>query len=292
VTTPEATPTDVLDVGAVEAIAHLCVRGLERPPTASELAGALFAPDQPAVVRGDPSVGVVATVATDAGGNVRLLVVDPSGQGHGHGGRLLHAAEQDLRAGRAQATTVTVGADPPYYLFPGVETSQTAMLCLLEKRRYQRHEANFNMDVDLRTLPPEPAATGSGPRLAKASDRGEVDGWMAANWDNWRPEALRALDQGTLVIDRDDDGLTGICAYDVNRAGLVGPVAVRLDLIGKGRGEPLLLNALHRLRAAGNDRTEVSWVGPIGPYARVGATIGRVFFVFRKTFKPRSEATT
>jgi predicted N-acetyltransferase YhbS len=285
------TPIDVLDASAVDGIASLCARALERPPTADELVGGLFAPDQPALVRGDPTVGVVASVASPAGGYVRLLAVDPAAQGRGHGGRLLRAAEEDLQRGRHEPTIITVGADPPYYLFPGVETSQTSMLCLLERRRYERQEANFNMDVDLGSLPPLPAEQrGAGPTLAGPADRDEVDLWMAANWDNWRPEALRALDNGTLLIDRDDAGLTGFCAWDVNRGGLLGPVAVRLDLIGQGRGVPLLLGALHRMREAGRDRAEVSWVGPIGPYAKVGATIGRVFFVFRKTIKTPTKA--
>jgi len=45
--------------------------------------------------------------------------------------------------------------------------------------------------------------------------------------------------------------------------------------------------ALRRMRDAGRRHIEVAWVGPIGPYARVGGTIGRVFFVYRKTIEPR-----
>jgi GNAT superfamily N-acetyltransferase len=278
------TTLDRLDASTVGGIAALCARALERPPTAAELAATLFAPDQPATVRGDPAVGVVATVATPEGGHIRLLAVDPSAQRNGHGTRLLEAAEADLSGGRTEATTITVGADPPYYLFAGVETTQTPMLCLLERQRYFRHDANFNMDVDLSNLPPRPDE----PALAGAAERDEVEVWLRTNWDNWRPEALRALDKGTLIIGRDAKGITGFCAWDVNRAGLVGPVAVRLDLLGKGAGYPLLVAALHRIRQAGHDRVEVSWVGPIRPYAAVGGTIGRVFLVFRKIIQSPS----
>ena len=278
------TKVPVLDAAAVEAIATLCQRALARPPAADELAGALFADDQAVIVRGDPAVGVVAAVPDLAGGGaVRLLVVDPAHQGQGHGRRLLEAAEDDLRSGRPEErVTVTIGADPPYYLFPGVESTQTAMLCLLESCRYERAEANFNMDL---TLGPEydgPAPPG--PVLATAQDRAEVDAFVSEQWANWRAEALRALDHGSLLVDRDERGLTGFCAWDVNRRGLIGPVAVRMDLIGRGRGGPLLVGALHHLRAGGRTEVEVSWVGPIRPYARVGATVGRVFFVYRKTF--------
>ena len=273
-----ATPLDVLDVSACDAIAELCARALARPPARDELAGSLFTSEQPATVRGDPEVGVVASVISDAGGNVRLLVVDPEHQRRGHGGRLLQAAQSDVRAAHdtGNGVTVTVGADPPYYLFPGVESTQTAMLCLLESRRYAREECNFNMDLDLTAIPPDPCGSET------PADRDEVEAFTAANWDNWRPEALRAFDKGTLVVGRDAEGITGFCAWDVNRRGLVGPVAVRLSLIGKGAGLPLLLGALHRIRATGATSTEISWVGPIVPYAGVGATVGRVFFVYRK----------
>jgi GNAT superfamily N-acetyltransferase len=243
------TTLERLDAGHTDAIAGLCSRSMARPPTADELAGGLWAPDQPAVGRGDPDVGVVVTVT----GQV------------------------------SDAPRVTVGADAPYYLFPGVETTETAMLCLLERCRYQRHEANFNVPVDLTKLadladlPP-----GAGPTIATADERDEVAAWMAEHWRNWAPEVLRALDKGTLLISRDDDGISGFCAWDVNRAGLLGPVAVRPGIIGRGTGVPLLMGALHRIRDAGADVVEVSWVGPLVPYARAGGEVGRVFFVYRK----------
>jgi GNAT superfamily N-acetyltransferase len=280
------TTFDVVDASAVDAIAALCARALARPPSADELAGTLFTPEQPAVVRGDPAVGVVASVAPMADGtdgSVRLLVVDPSRQGQGLGTALLEAAEDDVRGGApaAESVTVTVGADGPYFLFPGVETTHTAMVCLLEGRHYHRGEANFNMDVDLTSLRPDPGGT----VLAGPEDRDEVDAWLAKHWDNWQAEAIRALDKGTLLLARDAAGISAFCAWDVNREGLVGPVAVRGDLIGKGAGVAVLVGALHRIRATGRDRTEVCWVGPVVPYARQGATIGRVFFVYRKKLR-------
>ncbi|MHB8465961.1 MAG: hypothetical protein ACYDH6_07930 [Acidimicrobiales bacterium] len=267
-----STPLGPLNASSLDGIAALCQRALERPPAADELRDCLFAPDEPTLVRGDPDIGIVAT--SRAGGFVRLLVVDPRQQREGHGSRLLAQAEADIGHG-----TVTIGADAPYYLFAGVESTQLAMLCLLERHHYGRAEANFNMDVDLADLPPDPG----GPSVAQAGERDEVAVFMDAQWPNWKAEVLRALDKGTLLVDRDRKGLSGFCAWDVNRRGLLGPVAVRLDLLGKGTGAPMLIGALHRMRDAGWQRIEVSWVGPIVPYARVGATIGRVFFVYRRT---------
>jgi GNAT superfamily N-acetyltransferase len=274
---------DVLDRRSLVALAALCDRAMERPPTAAELDACLFAPDQPAVVRGDPDVGFVAAVPSDEGGSIRILAVDPARRREGHGTRLLDAAEADLLAGRDGAAVVTVGADPPYHLFAGVETTQLAMLCLLERRHYARVDATFNMDVALAELPPDP----DGPVTAGPDDRSEVDEYIGGQWPNWRGEVLRALDKGTLAIERDGQGISAFCAWDVNRGGLLGPVAVRLDLIGRGAGVAVLHYALRRMRDAGRRHIEVAWVGPIGPYARVGGTIGRVFFVYRKTIEPR-----
>jgi hypothetical protein len=57
------------DLGA---IASFCQRSLRDAPTESELAGALFAPDQPAAVLGDPSVGIVALAQCSDGPHIRL----------------------------------------------------------------------------------------------------------------------------------------------------------------------------------------------------------------------------
>ena len=274
-----------LDATSRPEIAALCARSLTDAPTADELERTLFAPDQPVAVRGDPNVGVIATVPghESAGatgqGFVRLLVVAPEHRGHGVGRELLRAGEEDLRA--AGQRSVTTGADAPYYLWPGVESTEISLLCLLERMKYARVETNFNMDVDLATIPEDPG----GWSPATAADRPEISVWAAQHWSNWELELLRAVDRDTLVIARDADGIAAVCAYDVNREGWIGPVAVRPNLMGRGVGVAPLLGALHRMRATGRTRAEVGWVGPIVPYARVGATVGRVFFVHRKELR-------
>lgn len=258
---------------ALDDIARLCARSMPGAPSALELARTLFAPDQPAVVRCAPGVGVVAVVRERDDGFIRLLVLDPAHRGQGLGHVLLGAAEADLEG----ASVITVGADPPYFLFPGVPVGETALCCLLERHHYRREETNYNIDIDLDELPPDPGiATEPG-----TGDRPELEAWMARHWPNWRGEVLRAFDQGSLLLRRDEDGITGFCAYDVNRVGTLGPIASRPDLIGKGVGAPLLVGALHRLRALGRGRVEVLWVGPMVPYARLGGRVGEVFFVYR-----------
>lgn len=275
-----------LGISELPAIAALCARSLADAPPFDELERTLFAPEQPAVLRGDPDVGLIATVEGDAAsgaagqGFIRILVVAPEHRGRGVGRELIAAGENDVRT--AGLRSVTTGADGPFYLWPGVESSETALLCLLERvRGYGRVEANFNMDVDLDAIPPDPG----GWSAATATEGEEISAWAAEHWANWELELRRAADRDTLVIARDDHGISAVCAYDVNRAGWIGPVAVRPDRLRQGVGLAPLLGALHRMRAAGRTRAEVGWVGPVVPYARLGARVGRVFFVHRKELR-------
>jgi mycothiol synthase len=264
----------------LDAVAALCARSLTDAPSADELARTVFEPLQPATVIGDPDVGVIATVAGLDGsasqGFVRLLVVAPEHRKRGVGRELLVAGEDDLRA--RGLTSVTIGEDAPYYLWPGVETRETGLLYLLERRKYTRTGANYNMALDLSGIPEDDG----GWIAATVADRAEVEAWAELHWAWWTAELVRAAERDTLVVSRDDAGITAVCAYDVTRAGWVGPVAVRPDLMGRGVGVPALVGALHRMRAAGYSKVEVGWVGPLVPYARVGATVGRVFFTYRK----------
>ena len=272
----------VLGPDALEPIAALCARALTDPPTVDDLGASLFTPGFPVSVRGDPDWGVVASCVRDGAAYLRLLVVDPASRGQGLGSRLLEAAEADLEP----AGTVTVGADAPDYLFPGVETTQLEMLCLLERRHYVRGEANYNLLVDLERLPAAPSPAEAS--LARAAEEPEIDAWMAANWPNWRTEASRCLMRDRLMVSRDDEGIVAFCCWDGSRTGWVGPVGVRPSVIGQGRGRAVLVAALHRLRAEGRRQAEIGWVGPIRPYARtVPSAINRVFFVYRKVRPPK-----
>jgi GNAT superfamily N-acetyltransferase len=270
------TEPGLLDRTALAEIAALCERGLHDAPSADELDGALFAPEQPAVVRGDPALGIVATVASEGEAYIRLLVVDPEARGRGHGHALIAAAHADARA--AGQRSITVGADAPYFLWPGVPSTELAMLCLLERHRYARVETNFDMTIDLGTLPDDPG----GHEVATAADRDEVDAFTTTHWPNWKAEVLRALDKGNLVVARDGEGIAAFCAFEVNRRGFLGPVASRPDLIGRGAGRAPLLGALHELRSRGRSSIDVGWVGPIVPYARLGGRVSSVYFVYRK----------
>lgn len=266
----------VLGPDAIGAIAELGAAALLDPPTVAELTRAFDPPGQPAVWLGEPTVGVVACTWLGDAGFLRFLAVAPDARGRGVGRALVARAEAELR-GRG-ARTVTTGADAPYYLWPGIDTRETAAVALFERLKYARRETNFNMDLDLATLPPDPG----GWRVGTSADHDALGAWCDTHWPHWRAEMLRGLDQDGIVLTEDADGIAAVCATGVNRAQLVGPVAVRRDRVGRGAGVAPLLGALHRMRAAGHRHVEIAWVGPVVPYARIGATIGRTFFVARK----------
>ena len=255
-------------------IADLCERALAQQFSSSELEKALFAPDQPALVRFSKDLGLVATTRDGDSGFIRLIAVDPDQRKRGHGTALLRQAVSDLEG----SLDMTVGADPPYFLFPGVPTTEPELCYLLERHHFAREEINYNVVVDLASLPEEPSEA----ELLSPAERGMIDAWSLEHWPNWRREFLRAFDQGSLLVSHDARGIACACAFDVNRAATLGPIASRPDLIGKGAGKRLLQGALEHMRDLGYDRIEILWVGPFVPYFRVGGRIGQLFMVYRK----------
>jgi hypothetical protein len=163
-------------------------------------------------------------------------------------------------------------------LWPGARSTDTALLCLLERHHYARVDTNFDMTIDLGTITDDPG----GHTSAAPGDRVEIATFMATHWPNWKSEVLRALDKGNLRISHDGRGISAFCAFEVNRTGFLGPVAARPDLIGRGAATPVLVGALHELRARGRSSVEVAWVGPIVPYARLGGRVSSIYFVYRK----------
>ena len=284
-----AVANDVLGEDAAEAIAELCQLALGADsPEGADLHQALFATananDAPAVVRGDPELGVVATVRRGGAGFIRLLAVHPARRRLGVGSALLAAAEADLDG----CSHAVVGSDAPDYLFPGVCTRMTEMLCLMEARRYRRGDVNLNMGVDLTRLSADPG----GAQLATAADAEEVRGWTQQHWPSWTDEVMRALGKDRLLIGRDSRGIAGFCAWDVNRGGWLGPIAVRPAELGGRVGVPLLMGALHRMRADGRSHAETSWISPVRFYVRnAGATISDAYIVHRRRLTPRPTET-
>lgn len=264
-----------LGVESLDGIAALCARSLVDPPEIRDLHRALFDPARPAIVLGDPEQGVVAAVERRGVGAIRFLAVDPAHTGR----RLGHLLVEDAEKRLASVGSISTGGDAPDYLWPGIDCRETATICLFESLGYKRTDMVHNMGVDLQRLPePVPGAEAPDP-----SEREEIRAWLEVLWPDWTDEAMRGFDLGSFAVARDTTGIAGIAAWNVNRQGWFGPTAVRPELIGKGLGRPLLLHALHAMRAEGRARADIAWIGPHRFYARAaGAVIDRTYWVMRK----------
>lgn len=273
----------ITDLGpeALPAVAELCRTSFgDAAPTRDELARALFDPERPATLRGDPERGVVATVVRHGTGFVRLLVVDPLHRRRGFGSQLLAAGEADLGG----LASIAVGSDAPDHLFPGSPLRETGLVTLLEARGYQRTGVALNLDV-----PPD-AQLQSSPGIidAGSDDAEELLDWVRGHYPHWEDETERSLRRGSVVLSRDDSGLTGFCAWGANRAAWFGPMAVDPKRRGTGLGAPLARAALTRMRAEGHRRIQVAWVTSVAFYAKaVGATVGDAYLLCSKAMADR-----
>lgn len=261
----------------IDAIVELCPAVGGHSLTAAELCAALFPDDQPTWVYGRPDVGVVATATRDTLGFVRLLAVREGHRRRGVARQLLVDAERQLA--EVGATSVTIGADAPHHLWAGVPTDATAMCCLAEAMRYQRVGVNLDIDIPLATLP----ADHGGWRMGGSADLPAVVEFCRRHYPQWCNEVARAAVAGTVTLSFAGDQTVAFCAFDVNRRGALGPIAVRPDLVGRGAGRPALLGALHTMRERGDEVAAVQWVGPLRPYVDLGGHISRQYLVYRKT---------
>ena len=207
-------------------------------------------------------------------GFVRLLAVAAAHRRRGVGRDLLVAAEQHL--GSEGVADVTLGTDvaaSPVGRGPDRRNGH-----VLPGRGDALSARGSRTSTSTSHWPPCHADTG-GWRLANAADLNAVAAFCA--------RALPGLDQrgDTRVPGRHVDAVVrqttsnhraarpepaGFCAFDGNRRGALGPVAVRPDLVGSGAGRAALLGALHTMRARGDDVAAVQWVGPLRPYVRIG----------------------
>jgi GNAT superfamily N-acetyltransferase len=242
-----------------------------------DLLGVCWDTDEgPSVVLGDEE-GAVSVAIRHGLGAVQLLAVDPAVRRRGRGRALLDEATSwafDNGAGY-----LMIGAAPPWYLWPGIDVRWTAALVLAESAGFEPQGAGLNMScsTSVRIAPP----TGVAIRRVVDDDdaRAVVDLCVRSFAPAWRKEAARGIEHGACHGAFDEAGaLLGFATHSVNRAGWFGPTGVDPQRQRGGVGGPLLSACLQDLRVAGLDRCEISWIGPVGFYAKTaGAEVSRVF---------------
>jgi mycothiol synthase len=285
---------------------HLVYAALLHDDDAAEVLDLLWgnAEDVPALrvvaTVGDEIVGVALGSLGKAfghfSGNVSLLAVSPAQQGRGYGRALLRELEQRLRD--AGAEQLVIRGSVPAYAWPGIDVRYTAAVCLAVASGYEQAQQAINMTVDLTTAPLDTAADvkrlaadGITVRRLRADDQPAFGAWMREWGGTWEAEASATLAHdpvGCHIAVREDAGsgvleYLGFACQGVNRPTWFGPMGTAEAARGKGIGVVLLRRCLADLRDAGATEAEIGWTGPIHFYARtVGATIGRVFWMYKK----------
>ncbi len=254
--------------------------------TTDDLRAACWGDPDPAVVLAardgaGAAAAVVRRVGEESVGFVRLVAVAPDARRRGLGRSLLSAAESWLVDGGA--TRLAAGGEAPFYLWPGVDLAATAALCLFEAAGYEDAGAAVNLSCSTRPWPsPGHRASPVGVAVRPVREEHEVRAVRALVdrvWPWWRPELDRGIDRGACHGGFVEGGdAVGFACHSVNRAGWVGPIGTDPTAQRSGVGAALMGAVCADLAAAGHDRAEISWIGPVGFYARtVGASVSRVF---------------
>lgn len=203
---------------------------------------------------------------------ILLLAVAPERQREGRGRALVDEAAEYAR--EQGARELHLGNAVPRYVWPGVDFRLTAALALFEACGFDPYGAEVNMAIATSLRVPVP----EGAILTREDGDGAVQ--LATRLHpHWADEVRRATEGGTCFVARDIHGATlGFACHSVNRHALIGPMATDPDRRGLGLGTALLAALCGDIgERFGADEAEISWVGPIGFYAKAGARVSRVF---------------
>ena len=241
----------------------------------------------------DPSVG-----------HVDLIAVHPAQRRQGIGRALLMRAEGAL-AGLG-AGEVLLAGNPPHYAWPGIDVRYTPAVCAAMALGYEQDGTAWNMTADLSydaspaLRDPAPAETrlaaeGIEVRRAAESDVPALVEFARETFGGfWAGEVAHSVGRpaaGCHIAIRSKPSedaagggeLLGFAAYGSSRPSWFGPMGTAPAAQGLGIGGVLLRRCLREQRAAGHQRAQIGWVGPVPFYAAsAGAWIERVFFLYRK----------
>jgi GNAT superfamily N-acetyltransferase len=252
----------------------------------------LASADATRVLWADPDGGVVLGPADGSAaisvivrhgiGFVRFLAVAPERRRRGVATALLEAG-RDWLSGQGASDDVVVGAEAPFYLWPGVDTRWTEALSFFEAAGFARAGVEMNMTCSAAHMADPPAGVGIGRVSADDDSAAACLAFVGQHWPNWVAEAQRGIDLGTCFLALDDDGeAVGFIAHSVNRVGWLGPMGTDPVKQRGGVGTALVAAVCADARAAGRDAVEVAWVGPVGFYVKaVGAVVSRTFVLMR-----------
>ena len=239
--------------------------------TAADLETCCYGPDTE--VLGDEHAAAVLTVTGSgafAAAWLVLLAVHPDDRRRGRARELVTESAQRARA--ANAVDLHLGTAIPRYVWPGVDFRFTAALALFEAMGFEPYGAACNMAIETTFRAGSPAGV--------VVEREEGDGAVtlaARCFPHWCDEVERGTAAGTCYAAREACDTVGFACHSVNRAGWIGPMATDPERQRGGVGRALLGAVCAALAKGGRAEADIAWVGPIGFYAKAGATVSRVF---------------
>ena len=239
--------------------------------TVGDVETCCYGPDTEVI--GDERAAAVLTVkrAGDlAAAWLVLLAVHPDQRRAGRGRALVE--ECAARARDAGAVDLHLGAAIPRYVWPGVDFRFTGALSLFEATGFEPYGAACNM-----TIPTTFRATAPPGIVIEREGGGGAVELAARAFPHWVDEVERATARGACYVARAGKTTIGFACHSVNRRGWIGPMATDPERQRGGVGGGLLGTLCEALAADGFADGEITWVGPIGFYAKAGARVSRVF---------------
>jgi GNAT superfamily N-acetyltransferase len=239
--------------------------------TAADLETCCYGPDS--VILGDDHAAAVLALkrfGDAAAAWLVLIAVHPGAQREGRGRALVEACAEGARSNGA--LDLHLGTAIPRYVWPGVDFRFTAALALFEATGFEPYGAACNMTIPTGFRAVSPAGV--------VIEREEGDGaasLASRAYPHWNDEVERGTAAGTCFAARADGQTIGFSCHSVNRSGWIGPMATDPERQRAGVGRALLAAVCAALDADGHAPAEIAWVGPIGFYAKAGATVSRVF---------------
>ncbi|MFH1747276.1 MAG: GNAT family N-acetyltransferase [Planctomycetota bacterium] len=245
-------------------------------------------------------LGFMQSVARPAAGKawVGLFAVTAAHRRRGIAARLLEPARAQWPA---STTEVEVLAIPGNYFSPGLDPRNTAALCFLERRGFERFSDCVNLitalsqHFDTSAEQQRLAAVGIEVRRATGNDEVLLDDFFARHFGaDWRFEVSLAMhnDPPGLHLALRDGRIIAFSAHSSqNREwGFFGPMGTDPAERGHGLGRVLLWHCLNDMRAAGHPTAVIPWVGPIAFYQQwAGSYVNRVFWRYRLCLHPQPE---
>jgi ribosomal protein S18 acetylase RimI-like enzyme len=232
-------------------------------------------------------LGVTRREGEGRKGYLKFFCVHPKFRGRRFGNDLF--SELERRFLKREVREVHAGLCPFPYFWSGVDSRDTATVCFLLSRGYERRGDVVDMSAELSKLSfdlsPEDQSLAKEFRVrrAKPEDWDKSFGLLRGAFPWWQAEIRSGLEKGWVFTAEREGQAVAFAAAGACFPGALGPLGTLEAERKQGLGRILMLKCLEQLKKQGQRRVTIPWVGPIPFYARfAGASISRVGWHFVK----------